>query len=393
MNLHEHQSKDLFAQYGIAVPNGKVAFNLDDALAAYKSFGDEKVIVKTQVHAGGRGKAGGVKIIDSEQSLTDTVNSMLGEYLVTHQTDAKGLPINRLLIEQLSDISREIYLGMLIDRSSKRIVFMASTEGGMDIEEVAANRPEKILKVAIDPVTGLQGYQCRQLAFGLNLEGAQIKQLGQIMSGLYRLFTELDASLVEINPLIVTQSGDIMALDAKIGFDDNALYRQKNIAALRDTSQEDARELEASEHDLNYVALEGNIGCMVNGAGLAMATMDEIKLQGGRPANFLDVGGGTTAEKVTSAFKLIVSDDQVKAILVNIFGGIVRCDLIAEGVIAAVKEIGLTIPIVVRLEGTNVDQGKKLLAQSGLDIMTANDLEDGAKKAVAIINKQNGAQS
>lgn len=393
MNLHEHQSKDLFAQYGIAVPNGKIAFNLDDALAAYNAFGDKKVIVKAQVHAGGRGKAGGVKIIDSEQSLTNTVNSMLGEYLVTHQTDAKGLPINRLLIEQLSDISREIYLGMLIDRSSKRIVFMASTEGGMDIEEVAANRPEKILKVAIDPITGLQAYQCRQLAFGLNLEGAQIKQLGQIMSGLYRLFTELDASLVEINPLIVTQAGDIMALDAKIGFDDNALYRQKDIAALRDKSQEDARELEASEHDLNYVSLEGDIGCMVNGAGLAMATMDEIKLQGGRPANFLDVGGGTTAEKVTSAFKLIVSDDQVKAILVNIFGGIVRCDLIAEGVIAAIKDIGLTIPIVVRLEGTNVEQGKKLLAQSGLDIITADDLEDGAKKAVAIINKQDGAQS
>lgn len=388
MNLHEHQSKDLFAQYGIKVPNGKIAFNLEEALTAYKDFGDDKAIVKTQVHAGGRGKAGGVKIIDSEHSLTDTVNSMLGHHLVTHQTDDKGLPINRVLIEQLSDIAREIYLGMLIDRASKRIVFMASSEGGMDIEEVAANTPEKILKVAIEPAVGLQGYQCREIAFGLGLEGAQIKQLGQIMNGLYRLFTELDASLVEINPLIVTSSGDIMALDAKIGFDDNALYRQKAIAELRDTSQEDARELEASEYDLNYVSLEGNIGCMVNGAGLAMATMDEIKLQGGKPANFLDVGGGTTVEKVTAAFKLIVSDDQVEAILVNIFGGIVRCDLIAEGVIAAIKEIGLNIPVVVRLEGTNVEQGKQLLTDSGLDIMTANDLEDGAKKAVAIIGGQ-----
>ncbi len=393
MNLHEHQSKELFAQYGISVPNGKVAFNVEEAIAAYKGFGDEKVIVKAQVHAGGRGKAGGVKIIDSEETLSQTVNAMLGDYLITHQTDTKGLPINRVLIEQLSAISREIYLGMLIDRASKRIVFMASSEGGMDIEEVAAKTPEKILKITVNPAVGLQGYQCRDLAFGLHLEGTQIKQLSQIMSGLYHLFTELDASLVEINPLIVTQTGDIMALDAKIGFDDNALYRQKNIAALRDTSQEDARELEASEHDLNYVSLEGNIGCMVNGAGLAMATMDEIKLQGGQPANFLDVGGGTTVEKVTAAFKLIVSDDQVKVILVNIFGGIVRCDLIAEGVISAIKDIGLKIPVVVRLEGTNVEQGKKLLAESGLDIMTANDLEDGAKKAVALVVKQVGEQA
>jgi len=264
-------------------------------------------------------------------------------------------------------------------------VFMASSEGGMDIEEVAANTPEKILKVAIDPITGLQGYQCRELAFGLGLEGAQIRQLGKVMSGLYQLFTELDASLVEINPLIVTKDGEIMALDAKIGFDDNALYRQADILKQRDKTQEDARELEASEFDLNYVSLEGNIGCMVNGAGLAMATMDEIKLQGGRPANFLDVGGGTTVEKVTAAFKLIVSDDQVKAILVNIFGGIVRCDLIAEGVIAAIKDIGLSIPVVVRLEGTNVDLGKKILSESGLDIMTANDLEDGAQKAVKLV--------
>ncbi len=385
MNLHEHQSKQLFAQYGITVPNGKIAFNLADAIAAYKEFGDEKVIVKAQVHAGGRGKAGGVKIVASEAALSDAVNNMLGGYLATHQTDAKGLPINRVLVEQLSEIERELYLGMLIDRSSKRIVFMASSEGGMDIEQVAANTPEKILKIAIDPIAGLQGYQCRELAFGLGLEGTQIRQLGKVMSGLYQLFTELDASLVEINPLIVTKGGEIMALDAKIGFDDNALYRQAGILKQRDKTQEDARELEASEFDLNYVSLEGNIGCMVNGAGLAMATMDEIKLQGGRPANFLDVGGGTTVEKVTAAFKLIVSDDQVKAILVNIFGGIVRCDLIAEGVIAAIKDIGLKIPVVVRLEGTNVELGKQLLSDSGLDIMTANDLEDGAQKAVKLI--------
>lgn len=388
MNLHEHQSKQLFTEYGISVPNGKIAFNLDEALAAYSELGDPKVIVKAQVHAGGRGKAGGVKLVDGQQEFTSAVNDLLGQSLVTHQTDAKGLPINRLLIEQLSDIDREIYLGMLVDRASKRIVFMASTEGGMDIEEVAANTPEKILKVSVDPVAGLQAYQCRQIAFGLNLEGTQIRQISNIMSGLYQLFTEKDASLVEINPLIVTKSGDIMALDAKIGFDDNALYRQPKILEMRDTSQEDSRELEASQHDLNYVALEGNIGCMVNGAGLAMATMDEIKLQGGQPANFLDVGGGTTAAKVASAFKLIVSDDQVKAILVNIFGGIVRCDLIAEGIIQAVKEIGLTIPVIVRLEGTNVEQGKKILADSGLEIISATDLQDGAQKAVKIIGEQ-----
>lgn len=391
MNLHEYQSKHLFAKYGIDVPNGKVASSLDEALAAYRQLGDEKVIVKAQVHAGGRGKAGGVKIVGSEQELSEVVNSMLGDRLVTHQTEAKGLPINTVLIESLSDIDREIYLGMLIDRSSKRIVFMASSEGGMDIEEVAEKTPEKILKVAVNPLTGLQAYQCREIAFGLNLVGAQKAQLGKLMSSLYRLFTELDASLVEINPLIVTKSGDIRALDAKIGFDENALYRQADILAMRDRSQEDTRELEASEFGLNYVSLEGNIGCMVNGAGLAMATMDEIQLQGGKPANFLDVGGGTTAEKVAAAFKLIVSDSQVKAILVNIFGGIVRCDLIAEGVIAAVQEIGLSIPVVVRLEGTNVELGKQLLSDSGLDIITANDLQDGAEKAVNIINKQSEA--
>lgn len=387
MNFHEHQSKKLFADYGIAVPEGKVAFSKEEADAAYSTMGQEAVIVKAQVHAGGRGKAGGVKLVKNKSEFEQAVEELLGANLVTHQTDAKGLPINRILIEQLSDIAREIYLGMLVDRASKRIVFMASSEGGMDIEEVAANTPEKIITIAINPVVGLQGYQCRQVAFALNLAGDQIKQLSKIMAGLYQLFIEKDASLVEINPLIVTQQGTIMALDAKIGFDDNALYRHPDIKAERDTTQEDARELEASAFDLNYVSLEGNIGCMVNGAGLAMATMDEIKLQGGQPANFLDVGGGTTAEKVAEAFKLIVSDDQVKAILVNIFGGIVRCDLIAEGIIAAVKEIGLTIPVVARLEGTNVEAGKKLLADSGLDIVSASDLQDGAQKAVKLIGE------
>jgi succinyl-CoA synthetase beta subunit len=329
-----------------------------------------------------------VKIVRSESELKQVATDFLGSNLVTHQTDSAGLPISRVLVESLSDIDREIYLGALIDRGSRRIVFMASTEGGMDIEEVAANQPEKILKVQIDPIVGLQGYQTRQIAFGLGLAGDQIKQLASIMNSLYQIFTKHDVSLIEINPLIVTKQGQLMALDAKVGIDDNALYRQKTLVELRDKTQEDARELEADEHGLNYVPLDGNIGCMVNGAGLAMATMDEIKLQGGEPANFLDVGGGTTAEKVAEAFKLILSDEKVKAILVNIFGGIVRCDLIADGIIRAVKEVGVTIPVIVRLEGTNVDQGKALLAESDVDIISAEDLEDGAKKAVAAIGGQ-----
>jgi succinyl-CoA synthetase beta subunit len=329
-----------------------------------------------------------VKIVRSESELKQVATDFLGSNLVTHQTDSAGLPISRVLVESLSDIDREIYLGALIDRGSRRIVFMASTEGGMDIEEVAANQPEKILKVQIDPIVGLQGYQTRQIAFGLGLAGDQIKQLAMIMNSLYQIFTKHDVSLIEINPLIVTRQGQLMALDAKVGIDDNALYRQKALVELRDKTQEDARELEADEHGLNYVPLDGNIGCMVNGAGLAMATMDEIKLQGGEPANFLDVGGGTTAEKVAEAFKLILSDEKVKAILVNIFGGIVRCDLIADGIIRAVKEVGVTIPVIVRLEGTNVDQGKALLAESDVDIISAEDLEDGAKKAVAAIGGQ-----
>lgn len=383
MNLHEHQSKALFKKFNIPVPEGDAAFDVDQAIEVARELGGDSWIVKAQVHAGGRGKAGGVKIVKGEQELGQVVSDYIGSSLVTHQTDSAGLPINRVIIEALSDIQREIYLGALIDRASRRIVFMASAEGGMDIEEVAATQPEKIIKVAIDPIAGLQPYQTRKIAFGLGLEGDQIKQLAAIMKALYQIFTQHDVSLIEINPLIVTKEGQLMALDAKLGIDDNALYRQPEMVEMRDKTQENALELEADEHGLNYVSLDGNIGCMVNGAGLAMATMDEIKLQGGDPANFLDVGGGTTAEKVAEAFKLILSDDKVKAILVNIFGGIVRCDLIADGIIRAVKEVGVSIPVIVRLEGTNVDQGKELLAQSDVEIISADDLEDGAKKAVA----------
>ena len=387
MNLHEHQSKALFRKFNIPVPDGDAAFDVDQSLSIARNLGGDSWIVKAQVHAGGRGKAGGVKIVKGEQELRQVVSDYLGSSLVTHQTDSAGLPINRVLIEALSDIEREIYLGALVDRGSRRIVFMASSEGGMDIEEVAATQPEKILKVNIDPVAGLQPYQTRQFAFGLGLTGNQIKQLSAIMNNLYHIFTQHDVSLIEINPLIVTKQGDLMALDAKVGIDDNALFRQPDILEMRDKSQENPLELEADEHGLNYVSLDGNIGCMVNGAGLAMATMDEIKLQGGDPANFLDVGGGTTAEKVAEAFKLILSDDKVKAILVNIFGGIVRCDLIADGIIRAVREVGVQIPVIVRLEGTNVEQGKALLEQSDVEIIPADNLEDGAKKAVAALGE------
>lgn len=385
MNLHEHQSKALFRKFNIPVPHGDAAFDVEQAQQIAKDLGGDSWIVKAQVHAGGRGKAGGVKIVKGEQELEQAVSGYLGSTLVTHQTDSAGLPINRVLIETLSDIDHEFYLGALIDRASRRVVFMASAEGGMDIEEVAATQPEKILKVNIDPVVGLQPYQTRQIAFGLGLVGNQIKQIGAIMNNLYQIFIRHDVSLIEINPLIVTKQGDLMALDAKVGFDDNALYRQPEIVEMRDKSQENQLELDAEEHGLNYVPLDGNIGCMVNGAGLAMATMDEIKLQGGDPANFLDVGGSTTAEKVAEAFKLILSDEKVKAILVNIFGGIVRCDLIADGIIQAVKEVGVSIPVIVRLEGTNVEQGKALLEQSDVEIIAANNLEDGAKKAVAAL--------
>ena len=388
MNLHEFQAKHLFADYGVLVPEGQMVTSLGEAHEAARALGGSRWVVKAQVHAGGRGKGGGVRLVDSEAELEAAVKAMLGMQLVTHQTGSKGLPVDKLLIEAPCDIARELYLGALIDRARQRVVFMASSEGGMDIEEVAANTPEKILSVAVDPVAGLQGYQCRQLAFGLGLAGAQIRELTRTMLGLYRLFTERDLSLVEINPLVVTNDDRLLALDAKVNVDDNALFRQKALEELRDPSQEDPTEHKAQQFDLNYVTLDGNIGCMVNGAGLAMATMDIIKLHGGEPANFLDVGGGTTAERVAEALKLIVGDHKVAAILVNIFGGIVRCDLIAEGIVAAIKEVKLDTPVVVRLEGTNAEQGREILARSGLAVTAAADLADAAAKAVAAAGGQ-----
>ncbi len=383
MNIHEFQAKQLFRDFDIPVPQGSPAISVAEAVAVARGIDSDGWMIKAQVHAGGRGKAGGVKRAANIEEVEKLSSSLLGTRLVTHQTTGDGQPVDTLLIEQTSSISRELYFGMLIDRARKRVVMMASTEGGMDIEEVAAATPEKILTIAINPVTGLYGYQVRELGFGLGLSGDQIKQLGKIMHNLYRLFREKDASLIEINPLIVTGEGELMALDAKITFDDNALYRHGDITSLRDATQEDEKEHHAAQFGLNYVSLDGDIACMVNGAGLAMATMDIIKLHGGDPANFLDVGGGTSAEKVAEAFKLILSDDKVRAILVNIFGGIVRCDLIAEGVINAVREVGITIPVVVRLEGTNVEQGKAMLNDSDLAIITAEDLDDAAAKAVA----------
>ena len=385
MNLHEYQAKELFARYGIPVPQGALASSPEGARAAAKQIGGERVVVKAQVHAGARGKAGGVKLVEGGDAVEEAAKKMLGTRLVTKQTDARGLPVNSVWVERPSNIARELYLSGVIDRSQERLVFMASAAGGMDIEEVAAHTPEKIKRIVVQPSAGLQPYQARELGFFMGLTKEQVDQFTRILSGLYRIFTELDASLVEINPLIVTKEGSVMALDAKLNFDDNALYRQKAIADMRDPTQEDERERVALQYDLNYVSLEGDIGCMVNGAGLAMATMDIIKLHGGQPANFLDVGGGATAERVTNAFKLITSSPDVKAILVNIFGGIVRCDLIAEGIINAVKGVGVQVPVVVRLEGTNVEQGKKLLAESGLAIIPANDLTDAAKKVVASI--------
>lgn len=389
MNLHEFQAKQLFAEYGLQVPAGQVVSTLAEARDVAKALGSGRCVVKAQVHAGGRGKGGGVKLVDDEDALESAVKAMLGMTLVTHQTGPKGLPVDKLLIEAPCDIARELYLGVLVDRACNKIVFMASSEGGMDIEEVAANCPEKILTVAVDPVSGLQAYQCRQLAFGLALEGPQVRELTTAMLGLYRLFTEKDLSLVEINPLVLTTEGQLLALDGKLNIDDNALFRQKALEAMRDVSQEDPTEHKAQQFDLNYVTLDGNIGCMVNGAGLAMATMDIIKLHGGDPANFLDVGGGTTAERVAEALKLIVADHKVEAILVNIFGGIVRCDLIADGIVAAIKEVGLSIPVIVRLEGTNAEQGRDILAHSGLAVIAADDLADAAAKVVAAAGGQN----
>ena len=383
MNLHEYQSKQLFARQGIPVPAGKPAFTVFEAREAAQALDGERWVVKAQVHAGGRGKAGGVVLVDELDHVEAEADRLLGSRLVTRQTGAGGLPVNALLIEEPTDIGRELYLSVLVDRESKRVLFMASAAGGMNIEEVAAETPERIHTILVDPVAGLQGYQCRKLAFHLELEGKQVREFSSFMHRLYQLFLDCDASLIEINPLVVKRDGGLIALDAKINLDDNAFYRQPELVAMRDVSQEDEREAAAKEHDLNYITLDGNIGCMVNGAGLAMATMDLVQLQGGTPANFLDVGGGTTAERVAEAFKLILSDDKVRAVLVNIFGGIVRCDLIADGIIQAVREVGVNVPVVVRLEGTNAPEGLEKLASSGLAITTAGDLTEAARQVVA----------
>ena len=391
MNLHEYQSKELFAEYGIAVPRGKAVKTPDAAVAAAKELGGDLWVVKAQVHAGGRGKAGGVKLARTDDEIRDYADAMLGTQLVTHQSGPEGLPVYVVYIEEGSEIDRELYLSMLVDREASRVAFIASAAGGMDIEQVAKETPEQIFTIAIAPDAGLQDYQVRQLAFGLGLDKGQMRQFDDIVKRMYRLFDECDASQVEVNPLIVTKDGDVIALDAKINIDSNALYRQPKLVELRDITQEDEKEREAAAHDLNYVSLEGDIACMVNGAGLAMATMDLIKLHGGEPANFLDVGGGATKERVAEAFKLVLSNKNVKAILVNIFGGIVRCNDIAEGIISAVKEVGVRVPVVVRLEGTNVDKGREILASSELDIISAVDLTDAAKKVVAAVSGKSKA--
>ena len=385
MNLHEYQAKKLFEDYGIPVPPGKPAHSIKEVLRYAADLGGDDWVVKAQVHAGGRGKAGGVKLVKGREKLESLARSLLGRQLITKQSAPHGQPVNCLLITSVSEIQSELYLGMVVDRASRRIAIMASTEGGMDIEEVAASQPEKIISVIVDPILGIQEHQCRRIGFTLGLDAKQRKQLTSILKSLYALYIDSDLSLVEINPLIINGAGDIEAIDAKIGIDDNALFRQPHLEEWRDPSQEDEKESIAKRFDLNYITLDGNIACMVNGAGLAMATMDIIKIHGGEPANFLDVGGGATAERVAEAFKLIVSDTNVEAILVNIFGGIVRCDLIAEGIIKAVKEVGVNVPVVVRLEGTKVEAGKKALAESGLTLITADDLGDAAKKAVAAV--------
>ena len=385
MHLHEYQAKRLFSDYGIPVPAGQMLDRSDDIAGLVSAPGGPAWVVKAQVHAGGRGKGGGVRQVEDEQSLRDAVGAMLGSRLVTRQTDADGLPVNCVLVEQTVPIAREIYFGMLVDRAQERIVLMASAAGGMDIEAVAAGDPDAILTETVNPAAGLQGFQCRNLAFALGLEGKQVNAFSKLLAAAYRLVLECDASLLEINPLVVTTAGELLALDAKVDLDDNALFRHPQLAGLRDNSQEDARENAAQQHGLNYIRLHGNIACMVNGAGLAMATMDLIKLHGGMPANFLDVGGGATADKVAEAFKLILSDPQVKAILINIFGGIVRCDLIAEGILQAIDEVDVTVPVVVRLEGTNAEAGLALIEQSSLDVLTASDLTEAADKVVASV--------
>ncbi|MCP4700921.1 MAG: ADP-forming succinate--CoA ligase subunit beta [Gammaproteobacteria bacterium] len=383
MNIHEYQAKKLFSDYGIPVPVGHPAFSPEEARRHAQNLGGDTWMVKAQVHAGGRGKAGGVKKVDSQDQVYSLTQELLGKRLVTHQTGADGQPIHCMLIESTTTIKQELYLSMVVDRATRRITIIASGVGGMNIEEVAATQPDKVATTAIDPAAGIQPYQCRQVGFTLGLDAGQRKQLTKILYAAYRLFTEKDLSLLEINPLVITGSGDLLAIDAKINLDDNGLFRHSDLADLYDSTQVDEKEDKARKFDLNYITLDGDIACMVNGAGLAMAAMDIIKLHGGEPANFLDVGGNTTADKVSEAFKLILSDKKVKSILVNIFGGIVRCDLIAEGVIQAVKEVGVTLPVVVRLEGTNVERGKELLTNSGLDIIAADDMADVAKKAIA----------
>ena len=382
MNLHEYQGKQLFAEYVLPVSKGIAAETAQEAAAAADTIGGDKWVVKAQVHAGGRGKAGGVKLVSSKTEIEEFANHWLGKNLVTYQTDANGQPVSRILVETCTDIDQELYLGAVVDRATRRIIFMASTEGGVEIEKVAEETPEKILKAIIDPLTGAQPYQGRDLAFKLGLKGVQIKQFVQIFMGLAKMFKEKDLELLEINPLVITDEGNLHCLDAKVIIDGNALYRQPAIKAMHDPSQEDAREAHAASFELNYVALDGNIGCMVNGAGLAMGTMDIVHLHGGSPANFLDVGGGATKERVVEAFKIILSDSNVKAVLINIFGGIVRCDLIADGVIGAVEEVGVKIPVVVRLEGNNAELGTKKLAESGLAIIAATSLTDAAQQAV-----------
>ncbi|MBD8031737.1 MULTISPECIES: ADP-forming succinate--CoA ligase subunit beta [Solibacillus] len=393
MNIHEYQGKEILRQYGVAVPKGSVAFSPDEAVKAAKELGSNVTVVKAQIHAGGRGKAGGVKIAKNLDEVRSYAKELLGKILVTHQTGPDGKEVKRLYIEEGSDIKKEYYLSLVLDRATSRVVMMGSEEGGMDIEEVAESNPEKIFKEIIDPVTGLNAFQARRMAFNMNIPAKLVNKAVGLMLGIYKAFIDKDASTVEINPLVVTGDDQVVALDAKFNFDANSLYRHKDIVELRDFDEEDAKEIEASKYDLSYISLDGNIGCMVNGAGLAMATMDTISYYGGSPANFLDVGGGATAEKVTEAFKIILSDKNVKGIFVNIFGGIMKCDIIAEGVITAAKEVGLKVPLVVRLEGTNVELGKKLLNESGLNIVAADSMADGAQKIVELVESEGGVKS
>ena len=387
MNIHEYQAKSLLAKYGAPILKGGVAYTAQEAVDAAKDLGGPVWVVKAQIHAGGRGKGGGVKVVKSIDAVKDEAQQMLGMNLVTHQTGPEGKEVKRVYVEDGCAIKDELYLSFLVDRGSSRVAIIASAEGGMDIEEVAAKTPEKIITVTIDPATGLSGFHARKVAYGLGLDGKVASNAVKVIQSLYKGFIDLDCSLLEINPLVVTQDDDVVLLDAKMSFDSNALFRHKDVQELRDPDEEDAKELDAAKHELNYISLDGNIGCMVNGAGLAMATMDIIKLSGGEPANFLDVGGGATKERVTAAFKIILSDPNVEGILVNIFGGIMRCDVIAEGVVAAAKEVSLNVPLVVRLEGTNVDLGKKIMAESGLTIISADDLGDAARKIVQAVKE------